>query len=81
MTKTKLQIMREKAEYDIGELAEKAAWYQEKKQPSVGVVLHFENSIRKIEGENVVAPRPRKTYEYKNIAQALGCSVDELVEE
>lgn len=78
--KTKLQIMREKKGLTVRELAEKAAWHQEKKQPSIGVILHFENSIRKIEGENVVAPRPRKTYEYKNIAQALGCSVDELVE-
>ena len=81
MTQTKLQILRENKNWSIKELAEEAAWCQEKKRPSIGVILHFENSIRKIEGENVVAPRPRKTYEYKNIAQALGCSVDELVEE
>lgn len=81
MTQTKLQLMRENKNLSIRELAEEAAWCQEKKRPSLGVILHFENAIRKIEGENVVAPRPRKTYEYKNIAQALGCSVDELVEE
>lgn len=79
MTKAKLQIMREKKDWSISELAEEAAWYQEKKRPSMGVILHFELSIRKIEGENVAVPQPRKTYEYKNIAQALGCSVDELV--
>ncbi|USI66507.1 MULTISPECIES: helix-turn-helix domain-containing protein [Lactococcus] len=80
MEKTKLQIMREKKNLTIRQLAEKAAWCQEKKQPSIGVILHFENSIRKLEGENVVAPKPRKTYEYRNIAQALGCSVEELIE-
>lgn len=47
----------------------------------MGVILHFENAIRIIEGENIAAPQPRKTYEYKNIAQALKCSVDELMEE
>ncbi len=81
MTQTKLQLMRENKNLSIRELAEEAAWCQEKKRPSLGVILHFENAIRKIEGENVVALRPRKTYEYKNIAQALGCLVDELMEE
>lgn len=81
MTKTKLQILRENKNWTIRELAEEAAWYQEKKRPSMGVILHFENAIRIIEGENIAAPQPRKTYEYKNISQALGCSVDELVED
>ena len=81
MTKTKLQLMRENKNWSIRELAEEAAWCQEKKRPSLGVILHFENAIRIIEGEIIAAPRPRKTYEYKNIAQALGCSVDELMEE
>lgn len=81
MTKTKLQIMRENKNWSIRELAEEAAWYQEKKRPSIGVILHFENAIRMIEGEDISAPQPRKTYEYKNIAQALKCSVNELVED
>lgn len=81
MTKTRLQLMRENKNWSIRELTEEAAWCQEKKRPSLGVILHFENAIRIIEGENIAAPQPRKTYEYKNIAQALKCSVDELVEE
>lgn len=81
MTKTKLLIIRENKNWSIRELAEEAAWCQEKKRPSMGVILHFENAIRIIEGENIAAPQPLKTYEYKNIAQALKCSVDELVEE
>jgi len=76
MTKSKLKIMREKAEWTVEELAEKAAWYQDRKTPSLGVLMHFQRSIRIIEGENVVGPKPRKTYEYKNIAQALKCSVE-----
>ena len=81
MTKTKLQIMREKKELTVRELAEKAAWYQEKNRPSMGVISHFENTIRMIEGENIAAPQPRKTYEYKSIAQVFDCSVSELMEE
>lgn len=81
MTKTKLQIMRENKNLSIRELAEKAAWYQEKKRPSLGVISHFENAIRMIEGENITAPQPRKTYEYKSIAQVFDCSVSELMEE
>lgn len=47
----------------------------------MGGILHFENAIRIIDGGNIAAPQSRKTYEYKNIAQAFKCSVDELVEE
>lgn len=44
-------------------------------------MLHYENVIRFLEGQNVDVPKPRKTIEYKFIAQALGCSVDELRED
>ena len=81
MTKTKLQLLREMEGMTVRELAEKAAWYQEKKCPSLGVISHFENAIRMIEGENIAAPQPRKTYEYKSIAQVFDCLVSELMEE
>ncbi|MFK4956695.1 helix-turn-helix domain-containing protein [Lactococcus garvieae] len=77
MTKTKLQIMREKAEYDIGELADIVSPLIEK---TVVKGLRFDQ----INALTIM-------YEFGHInfnddllkvyAQALGCSVDELVEE
>jgi hypothetical protein len=32
----------------------------------------------KILREDVAGPKPRKTYEYKNISQALKCSVEAI---
>lgn len=77
MTKTKLQIMREKAEYDIGELADIVSPLIEK---TVVKGLRFDQ----INALTIM-------YEFGHInfnddllkvyAQALGCSVDELREE
>lgn len=84
MTKTKLQIMREAADLNIRQLAVMAEVRQEKalKEPySYGGMLHYEKVIRFLEGQNVIVPKPRKTIEYKFIAEALKCSVSDLVEE
>lgn len=77
MTKTKLQIMREKAEYDIGELADIVSPLIEK---TVVKGLRFDQ----INALTIM-------YEFGHIkfnddllkvyAQALCCSVDELVED
>lgn len=77
MTQTKLQIMREKAEYDIGELADIVSPLIEK---TVVKGLRFDQ----INALTIM-------YEFGHIkfnddllkvyAQALGCSVDELREE
>ena len=77
MTKTELQIMREKAEYDIGELADIVSPLIEK---TVVKGLRFDQ----INALTIM-------YEFGHIkfnddllkvyAQALGCSLDELVEE
>ena len=76
MKKTKLQIMREKAEYDIGELSDIVSPLIEK---TVVKGLRFDQ----INALTIM-------YEFGHIkfnddllkvyAQALGCSVDELVE-
>lgn len=77
MTKTKLQIMREKAEYDIGELSDIVSPLIEK---TIVKGLRFDQ----INALTIM-------YEFGHIkfnddllkvyAQALGCSVAELVEE
>lgn len=77
MTKTKLQIMREKAEYDIGELADIVSPLIEK---TVVKGLRFDQinalTIMYEFGHIKFSDDLLKVY-----AQALDCSVDELVEE
>ncbi|MCH1723591.1 helix-turn-helix transcriptional regulator [Lactococcus formosensis] len=77
MTKTKLQIMREKAEYDIGELADIVSPLIEK---TVVKGLRFDQinalTIMYEFGHIKFSDDLLKVY-----SQALGCSVDELVEE
>ena len=79
MTKTKLQIMREKKGLTIEDVARRAIFHGY----TGGNEGHLIYCIYWIESRGAVikSPRPRKTYEYKYIAQALGCSVDELVED
>lgn len=79
MTKTKLQIMREKKGWTIADVVRRAVRHGY----HGGSDGHLMYCIYWIESRGAVikSPRPRKTYEYKYIAKALGCSVDELVEE
>ena len=77
MTKTKLQIMREKAEYDIGELADIVSPLIEK---TVVKGLRFDQ----INALTIMYEFGYITFNddlLKVYAQALGCSVEELVEE
>lgn len=77
MTKTKLQIMREKAGYDIGELADIVSPLNEKK---VVKCLRFDQinalTIMYEFGHIKFSDDLLKVY-----AQAPGCSLHELVEE
>lgn len=72
MTKTKLQIMREKKVLTVRELAEKMS---ENRQ-------WLGNYMAKIEAiEQGASIHCFSDYGIKHLAQVLGCSVDELVEE
>lgn len=76
MTKTKLQIMREKAEYDIGELADIVSPLIEK---TVVKGLRFDqiNALTIMYEFGLIKFNDDLLKVY---AKALGCSVDELVE-
>ncbi len=77
MTKTKLQIMREKKGLTIEQLAEKISEIVNGAKDSISI----EFTLRRYE----LKTSKLKASEYNNnleiTAQALGCSVDELVEE
>lgn len=75
------QIRKEKG-LTVERLAEKSEQKEAesfKTKYSYGGMLHYKNIIRFLEGEKVVTSRPRKTIEYKFIAQALGCSVKDII--
>lgn len=74
--KTKLQIKREQANLTIEQLALKA--YE---QLDCGCVGHLVLTIKSIETRTCLCPNPRKTYEWKAIAKALGCGISEVFEE
>lgn len=87
MTKTKLQIMREKADMTIEQLAIFALIIQYENRWCYPSTLEtFKETIdgtikvlEKFEKTNTNIDRSNKNWKY--IAQALGCSVDELVED
>ncbi|MBC1290526.1 hypothetical protein [Listeria booriae] len=71
---SKLQIKREEANLSISELADKAA----DKLCDAG---HLELVIVRIERGRLVCLKPRKTYEWKALAKALKCKVEDIWEE
>ncbi|MGF2216291.1 hypothetical protein ACQUD4_11750 [Lactococcus lactis] len=81
---TKLERLRKEKGLTVEQLADNAEQKEALAFNSTycyGGALHYKNIIRFLEGEKVVTPRPRKTIEYKFIAQALNCKVEELMEE
>ncbi|XHB95545.1 XRE family transcriptional regulator [Lactococcus garvieae] len=85
MTKTKLQIMREKAGMTIEQLAINALMTQ-----AVDLDIYYNsleffgivvaNTVEELEiSEKHDTSREKEAWKY--VAQALGCSVEELVEE
>ena len=81
MTKTKLQIMREKKGLTVKQLALKiyTAYQSVESSNSTISLSEFEEVIEAVELGSFWV-RPQKLF-FELIAQALGCSVDELVEE
>ncbi|MBC2242249.1 hypothetical protein [Listeria booriae] len=73
MKKSELQIRREESGLSISELAYKAS-----KMGDVGSVGHLELTIQFIETGVLMCPKPRKTYEYKVLARALKCKVEDI---
>lgn len=73
--KSKLQIKRELAGLTVESLAEKAAI-----GIMSGCVGHMKMTIQFIETGKVPCPKPRKTYEYAALANALKCKVNEIVD-
>lgn len=75
MTKTKLQIMREKKGLTVEQLAEKIIKYNNLTEIPFKVVVQ---DLKNFEiGRYPIKFRSNSVF----IAKALGCSVDELVEE
>ena len=86
MTKTKLQIMREKADMNIEQLAMNALMIQiVELNRYYNSLENFEctvaNTVELLEKSETNGVRNVENPNWKYIAQALGCSVDELVED
>ncbi|HCS86713.1 MAG TPA: hypothetical protein DIW25_09110 [Lactococcus garvieae] len=84
MTKTKLQIMREKKGLTVEQLVDKM--FEEDVSKNVNFYLKIRLINKKLINllENKVDPELGEhliKHSYEEFAQALGCSVDELVEE
>lgn len=71
--KSKLQIKREEVGLSVCELAHKASKFDD-----VGSIGHLELTIKCIETGAVLCPKPRKTYEWKVLAKALKCKVENI---
>ena len=76
MTKTKLQIMREKKGLTVIDLAKKV----NEIEPSFKAGI-MAMTIASIEADGAESNSDGKGLMVQVVAQALGCSVDELVEE
>ncbi|KMT62545.1 hypothetical protein [Paenilisteria newyorkensis] len=74
--KSKLQIKREGAGLSVSELSYKASEIED-----VGCEGHFELIISRIEQGKMPCRKPRKTYEWKSLAKALNCKVEDIWEE
>lgn len=72
---SKLQVKREEAHLSVKELAERASI-----ERMTGCNGHMALTIKFIETGEVGCPKPRKTYEYKALAKALNCSINELID-
>ena len=71
---TKLQMKRESKSLSIEELAKKAL-----SKVDCGDFRHMILTIKSIEERKKhLCPRPRKSYEWKALALALGCDIKEL---
>lgn len=81
MTKTKLQIMREKKGLTVEQLAEKIVKVVNDDSKDRGNIMYVAMVIRKYELGNSTLNLGIANKNIEIMAQALGCSVDELVEE
>lgn len=68
---TKLQMKRESMNLSIEELAQKSF-------RDCGNLEHMILTIKSIESGLMLYPRPRKTYEWKYLAKALKCSIEDI---
>ena len=71
--KSKLQIKRESLGISIDDLATKSLMYGE-----CGSFGHMILTIKSIEKGELLCSKPRKTYEWACLAEALSCSVDDI---
>lgn len=60
----------------VEQLAEKAV-----RKVDCGDLGHMILTIKFIEGKALSCPSPRKSYEWKALAQALKCSINEIMED
>lgn len=72
MTST-LQKKREELHLSIDDLATKSLMYGD-----CGSFGHMVLTIKSIESKRLLCPKPRKTYEWACLAEALNCSVDDI---